>query len=485
MGLRKSIFSACLVVALAVGLLPLPAVAAQDGSASAFVASSLSEEAPSDGEGEKSEPIDVAGVSIGAIGKQTYTGFPIKPSLTVTHEGNALKKGVDYSLSWSSNTNAGTATVTVTGNGKYTGKKTSEFEIVACPMSKVTASSIATQAYTGKEIKPSVTLKNGDNKLRNADYTLSYKNNTKVGEATVTATAKSKNYTGSKAIKFKIAKTSIKGATMAAIANQTYAGKAITPAPAIKLGGKTLKKDADYSLSYKSNTKVGTAKVTAAGKGIYSGSVSKAFTIVKAPMSKVKVAAILAKTYSGSAFKPAPKVTFNGKALKKGADYTLSWKNNVKAGTATVVVTGKGNFTGAKNAAFKINRTSVAKASVGPVADARYTGRAITPSPAVKLGGRTLEKGADYTLSYRNNVNAGTAQVVVTGKGNYQGTRTVSFKIVKPAAPKPNVSSTVYITKSGKKYHRDGCSSLRKSKIAISRSDAIKKGYEACKNCKP
>jgi biopolymer transport protein ExbD len=44
---------------------------------------------------------------------------------------------------------------------------------------------------------------------------------------------------------------------------------------------------------------------------------------------------------------------------------------------------------------------------------------------------------------------------------------------------------TVYVTKTGEKYHRDGCSSLRKSKFAVSLKEAMARGYGACKNCKP
>jgi hypothetical protein len=44
---------------------------------------------------------------------------------------------------------------------------------------------------------------------------------------------------------------------------------------------------------------------------------------------------------------------------------------------------------------------------------------------------------------------------------------------------------TVYITKTGEKYHRDGCSSLRKSKFAVSLKEAVARGFGACKNCKP
>lgn len=46
-------------------------------------------------------------------------------------------------------------------------------------------------------------------------------------------------------------------------------------------------------------------------------------------------------------------------------------------------------------------------------------------------------------------------------------------------------NETVYITRTGKKYHRDGCRSLNRSRIPIKRSDAAAQGYGACKVCRP
>ncbi len=79
----------------------------------------------------------------------------------------------------------------------------------------------------------------------------------------------------------------------------------------------------------------------------------------------------------------------------------------------------------------KLTRTSIAKATVTGISNKVYTGKAIKPSPAVKLGNRTLKKGTDYTLSYKNNVKCGKATVTVTGKGNYTGKVTKTF-IIKP-----------------------------------------------------
>jgi methylphosphotriester-DNA--protein-cysteine methyltransferase len=46
-------------------------------------------------------------------------------------------------------------------------------------------------------------------------------------------------------------------------------------------------------------------------------------------------------------------------------------------------------------------------------------------------------------------------------------------------------TTTVYITRTGEKYHKESCSSLKKSKIPITLEEAIKQGYEPCKRCDP
>ncbi len=79
------------------------------------------------------------------------------------------------------------------------------------------------------------------------------------------------------------------------------------------------------------------------------------------------------------------------------------------------------------------SRTSIAKAKVAKVADRAYTGKLIKPKPKVTYGGTTLELDRDYTLSYESNKKAGTATIIVKGKGSFYGTKRVTFRIVAPA----------------------------------------------------
>ncbi|MBQ1390389.1 MAG: InlB B-repeat-containing protein, partial [Firmicutes bacterium] len=212
---------------------------------------------------------------------------------------------------------------------------------------------------------------------------------TTAGTRTYTATVKldGKTYTSKQTET--IPKTAV---TLAAknvtVSNAVYNGTAQKPA-VVKDGTKTLKEGTDYTATYKANTDVGTATVTVTGKGAYSGTVTKTFKITAANVKTATVSGLTAKTYNGTMQKPAPavKMTLSGKTvtLKSGTDYTVTYKNNKNAGTATVTVTGKGNFTGSKSATFKINAANIKNATIGAVKDQIFDGNAKTPAPAVKM----------------------------------------------------------------------------------------------------
>ena len=140
------------------------------------------------------------------------------------------------------------------------------------------------------------------------------------------------------------------------LSTSTYAydGKAKKPGVMVKLNGKTLKNGTDYTVSYSNNTKVGTAKVTITGKGNYTGSVSKTYSI-KNNFKKATISGISNKSYTGKNITQSITVKYNGKTLKKGTDYTVSYSNNKSIGTSTVKITGKGSYTGTITKTFKIN----------------------------------------------------------------------------------------------------------------------------------
>ena len=140
------------------------------------------------------------------------------------------------------------------------------------------------------------------------------------------------------------------------LSTSTYAydGKAKKPGVTVKLNGKTLKNGTDYTVSYSNNTKVGTATVKITGKGNYTGSVSKTYSI-KNDFKKATISGISNKSYTGKNITQSITVKYNGKTLKNGTDYTVSYSSNKGIGTATVKIAGKGSYTGTITKTFKIN----------------------------------------------------------------------------------------------------------------------------------
>ena len=134
--------------------------------------------------------------------------------------------------------------------------------------------------------------------------------------------------------------------------------------------------------------------------------------------------------YDGSEKCPSVKVSLGDTELVKDTDYTLSFSSNINAGQASLVITGKGRFTGSVTKIFNIKKAEIGSGSVTLSASSfSYTGKALTPAVTVKAGGKTLLRNTDYTLSYSNNSAVGTASVTVNGIGNYSGSVKKSFSI--------------------------------------------------------
>ncbi|MBR5337679.1 MAG: S8 family serine peptidase [Lachnospiraceae bacterium] len=167
------------------------------------------------------------------------------------------------------------------------------------------------------------------------------------------------------------------------------------------------------------------------------GSIVRSFdiTVTNDGMVKAKIGGVKDKTYAGSAITQTPTVKLKGFTLKKGRDYALSYENNTDVGTAVMTITGKGKYHGTKSVTFKIKPKTVSGIKVTGLSSGTYTGSKITQTPKIKVGKKVLKNGVDYTLSYKNNTNAGKASMIVKLKGNYKGKKTVAFKIKKAANP--------------------------------------------------
>ncbi len=149
-----------------------------------------------------------------------YTGSAVKPEPTLKFKNSTLKNGVDYTVTYPSNTSSvGTKTATVKGKGAYTGTKTFTYKITAASISGAAVSYTTTHKYTGKAITPAVTVKqNGKTLTKGTDYTVSYSNNiNQTTKAAIKVTGKG-NYTGTKVVYFTINKTGASAATWTRLA---------------------------------------------------------------------------------------------------------------------------------------------------------------------------------------------------------------------------------------------------------------------------
>ncbi len=363
------------------------------------------------------------------IPDQIYTGKAVCPEIVV-HNGDAvLSSKTDYVLFFENNTAVGKAKVTIAFTGNYTGNIVKEFNIV----NKPTVNSIATISdvvYNGAAQTPDVSIKLGDTYLDSGtDYELAYQNNVNAGTAKVVVTFKGK-YAG-----FVLEKTfTILPKTMTAdavtnIERQIYTGNAITPEVTVKDGALYLVRGMDYTVAYQNNTNIGQAKVVVTFTGNYSGTIEKAFSIYQ---HKYYLKDIAEQDYTGYPIEPRSiSVYDNEYMLIKDIDYVVEkYLNNVDVGTATVVVQLIGLHSGLVEGQFMIApRTVLTNDHVTVPASVVYTGTALTPAVVVTDGAFVLTENKDYTVSYADNVNVGTATVTVTLQGNYAGTLTKTFEV--------------------------------------------------------
>ncbi|MBD5444305.1 MAG: hypothetical protein HDR29_02015, partial [Lachnospiraceae bacterium] len=225
-----------------------------------------------------------------------------------------------------------------------------------------------------------------------------------------------------------------------------YTGKPITSdvIKTAKIGKRTLVEGTDYTVTYTNNTDSGTAqvKLTAIGESGLLGTKTVNFTITGNKLSKAKVTGISSMmTYNPNEAMEQDmtnvKLSYNGTQLIKDTDFTVSYLNNTKAGTAKIVFTGKGLYYGTLTKTFKISKAQLSDSMLDEASkniEVTYTGKAVKPDVTLKNGDTTLKKGTDYTLTYKNNkkvsTDAAPAQIIVKGKGSYTGSFKVDFAVI-------------------------------------------------------
>lgn len=243
-----------------------------------------------------------------------YTGYAITPTVTVKDGYNTLKSGTDYDIRYGSNVAKGTATVTITAKGNYSGSKVVNFYIGTAPIQRCSISLDKTSYnYTGSAIKPTVKVMDGSKTVSTLNYVVTYKNNVATGTGIVVVTGKN-DYYGVVELPFSIVGKTVQNCTITVTPTSYMAdGYEKRPAVTVKDGYKTLVNGTDYTVTYSNNKIAGTASVTITGKGGYSGTVVKNFTItgLKQTMTLEKESYLKYPTSKVFAI-PAPTATGDG-----------------------------------------------------------------------------------------------------------------------------------------------------------------------------
>ena len=398
--------------------------------------------------GKVPEKKDIKNAEISMSGKTfVYTGNEICPELKVYYDEKELSEGKDYTVEYVRNTNAGTASVTVTGNGLYSGTLTDTFVITKRDISDAeitldAASYTADASPVARVVIDGLTLVNG------TDFTYNVSIDDENETATVEVTG-SGNYTGTVSKPFHIAIIrDLSDAVVTADADGfIYDGFEKKPSITVIYKNKKLKDGTDYTVSFDHNINAGTASYTVTGKGSWKGEVSDTFTIEKKDISEAS--AVLGRyeqSYDKNEKRPGAEVSVNGKELVSEIDYTISYKNNIHPGTAEALITGTGNYKGEIRKKFYIFPKKITPVIVLSNKSFVYDGRAHKPLVTVMDGSEAVP-GTGYDITYQAGcTDAGTYSVSVKMKGDYTGSGSASFTVTKKeTVPSVHLAKTSYV----------------------------------------
>ena len=321
----------------------------------------------------------------------TYDGNEKKPTTTVVLNNKTLILNTDYTVSYSNNKNAGTATVTITGKGNYTGTKSINFTIGK----KANSLTVTAKTLTyNKKDQALVGVSNAQGTVYYAVGTeLTSSNYSSSGSATIPTkmnvgsytvyyyTPGNGNYQEKKgSVISTINPYNLSNATIASISNQLYTGNEIKPAPAVTVplpsgSTTTLVNGTDFNYSYSNNKNAGTATVTVTGKGNYTGTKSinfkieyKTYTVTLNNQSATSAGTTILYgryadgIYLDSAYSKKMTTSANAIAKPSKTGYTFGGYYTATNGGGTQLINASGNITSSfTNTLYNNNVTLYAK----------------------------------------------------------------------------------------------------------------------------
>lgn len=411
----------------------------------------------------------------------TYNGTAQKPTVVVKDGANVILAS-EYSVSYENNTNAGAATVTITdvAGGNYNVSGSTTFTIEKADYTNTVTKTVnlikgrstaqegtlmAADFFTEEAVPEGAVISNVEDSFdedvvkhlafyqdaRKISYT-SAENITSAIDQTCTVTISSANYQDIKAT-LTFHPTDKETVTISGLTytGKTYDGKAMEPAGTLQVSGDKVpvsELEVTYagtgSTSYNNSkvapTDAGTYKVTYKvpdSNENYTGKMEYNFTIRPKMVTADMIGTIDTQTYTGSAIMPQPVVKDLRKELTSGKDFTFGYDKNTNAGvnTATLTITGQGNYTGTANKTFAIAPKNLQNASITLQTDSLvYTGSTQTVQiTSVKLDGVLLTTN-DYAIANDSNkfISANDAiTLTIAGMGNYTGTAATTWQITK------------------------------------------------------
>ena len=400
-------------------------------------------------------------------GDQTVSGYVKKEQLSVSKELCTLVLDRDYSVKYTDNQNAGTGLIEVSGagDGRYSGIVSGTMTIAQAALSGSMVKQVQVTGVSGQAALLDVVLKDQGVMLKKGvDYTITTPGNASLpgGELLLATIAGQGNYKGTVTISYAAGseafhagtvtdtqvgvagavaqdvqqvdfgqEQNISEASVTVLGNYVYNQKEQVPELLVQHNGRQLVAGTDYDMVLSHNSCAGEATIRLIGRGAYAGEKEVTFTIAKAPLSRVSFAKIASQEYAGRAVTPALDVRDQKSSLLAGVDYQAVYENNVKRGKAWVTITGQGNYTGSRTISFTIGKKQVKNLKIKAIGNYKYKGRRIKPKLSVLLNGRALKAGRDYTVRYGANKKVGKATVIICGKGNFTGKKTISFRIVR------------------------------------------------------
>ena len=414
-------------------------------------------------------PIPEDKIKIADADNQVYTGTAHKPAIEI--EG--LEYGLDYTVSYVDNINAGTASVIVQGIGKYSGTVNKTFEIKKAKLTiakgAITAESKTYDGTTDAKLIVDSTKVTGlvdadkDKQVSITGTGTFYDNEgnktSEVGKGltikdfvfTISPADVAVNYEA-EAADAQITGGEIKAGSIEGLADQVklepstfeYTGNKCEPK--VTIG--ELAEGEDFEVVFTNNIEVGTATATITGKGKLAGTITKTFTITKAKPAQDEGIEIDAK-----ANQTLSELTSSLPATYGGIEGTWTWKEagTTSVGSETATKTYKATFTPKDTKNYevvevdvKVNVTAEEVKKTIPedkisLSSDKFTYAGDEKKPTVTIDG--LKEGTDFTVSYEDNIDVGTAKVIITGIGDYAGSSVTKEFTIDKATPKGSVDA--------------------------------------------